>query len=147
MTAKIISDGPQSHWLKIHVKGNTTAVANSLGSIANPEGVALHLNEGYMKVITPPAGAADLDIGVGLTGADSTDIASDLQIDGYAADEIYYLISNNSASQNAATTPQGLLWAADTYLNFYNNAAAASTAFEAYCYFRYIRIGDDLTRA
>jgi len=147
MTAHIVSDGPQSKWMKVHVKGNTTAVANSLGSIANPEGVALHINEAYMKVIAPPAGAADLDVGIGATGADSSDLASDLQIDGYAADEIYYIVSNNSASQAAATTPQGLLWAADTYLNFYNHVAVASTAFEAYFYFHYIRIGDDLTRA
>ena len=147
MTAHIVTDGPQSHWMKVHLKGNATAVANSLGSILNPEGVDLHINEGYMKVITPPAGAADLDIGVGLTGADSTDIASDLQIDGYAADQIYYLVSNNSASQDAATTPQGLLWGDGRYLNFYNNAAAESSAFEAYCYFKYIRIGDDLTLA
>lgn len=147
MTAHIVTDGAQSHWLKIHLKGNATAAANSLGSILNPEGVALHLHEGYMKIVAPPAGAADLDIGIGVTGAASTDIVSDMSIDGFAADAIYYLISNNSASEDAATTPQGVLWAADTYLNFYNNAAAESEAFEAYCYFKYIRIGDDLTRA
>ena len=147
MTARIVSDGPQSHWLKVHVKGNTTAVANSLGSILNPEGVALHINEGYLKIIAPPAGAADLDIGIGVKDADSTDLASDLQIDGYAADAVYYIVSNNSASQDAAITPQGLLWPATSYLNFYNHVAVASTAFEAYLYLRYIRIGDDATRA
>ena len=146
MTATIVTSGPQSKWLKIHVKGNATAVANSLGSILNPEGTALHIHEGYMKVIAPPAGAADLDVGIGLTGADSTNLASDLQIDGYAADEMYYIVGNDADSQDAATSPKGLLWAADTYLNFYNHVAVASTAFEAYFYFHYIRIGEDLTR-
>jgi hypothetical protein len=147
MTATVINDGPQSKWFRVHVTGNATAVANSLGSIANPEGVALHINAGYLKVIAPPAGAADLDIGIGATGADSTDLASDLQIDGYAADEIYYVVSNNSASQDAATSPQGLAWPATSYLNFYNNAAAESAAFEAYLYLQYIRVGNDESRA
>jgi hypothetical protein len=135
MTAHIVSDGPQSKWLKVHVKGNATAVANSLGSIANPEGVRLHIHEGYLKIITAAAGAAHLDVGM-----------SDFALNGLAANAIYYVVSNNSASQAAATTPQGLAWAADTFLNFYNHVAVASTAFEAYLYLRYIRVGDDVSR-
>lgn len=145
MTAHIVTDGAQSKWLKVHVKGNATVVANSLGSIANPEGVALHITDGYLKVIAPCAESADLDIGIGVTGADSTDLASDLSIDGYAADEIYYIVGKDASSQDAATSPKGLLWAATTYLNFYQHNAVACSAFEAYLYLRYIRIGDDLT--
>jgi hypothetical protein len=146
MTAHIVSDGPQSKWLKVHVKGNATAVANSLGSIANPEGVRLHIHEGYLKIITAAAGAAHLDVGIGAADADSTDLMSDFALNGLAANAIYYVVSNNSASQAAATTPQGLAWAADTYLNFYNHVDIISTAFEAYLYLRYIRVGDDVSR-
>lgn len=147
MTAHIVSDGPQSHWLKVHIKGNAAVLAGTLGSIANPEGVALHINEGYLKIIATSVGAGDLDIGIGVTGADSTDLVADMNMEGLVANAIYYVVSNNSASEAAATTPQGLLWAADTYLNFYNNANFECEAYEAYLYLRYIRIGDDLTRA
>jgi hypothetical protein len=147
MTATIVSDGPQSKWLKVHVKGNATAVANSLGSIANPEGVALHINEAYMYTIAPCAGSADLDVGIGATGADSTDLLSDISIDGIAASAVHYVVGKDASSQAAATSPKGLLWAATTYLNFYNHNAAECAAWEAYFYLHYIRIGEDLTRA
>ena len=143
MTARIISDGPQSGWLRVYVAGNTTAVANSLGSILNPEGVKLHLTDGYLHTITSSDGAATLDIGIGATGADSTDMCSAYDIDAAAAGDVIYIIGKDAASEAAATTPKGVDWGAAEYLNFYNPQAASSSPYEGYLYLRYIRIGDD----
>ena len=146
MTANIVSDGPQSGWLKVYVAGNTTAGGvNTLGSILNPEGVALQITDGFLYVINDADAAATLDIGIGATGADSTDLCSAYDINGATAGDVIYIVGKDAASEAAATTPKGLKWAATTYLNFYNPAAAVSSPFEGYLYLRYIRIGDDVS--
>lgn len=143
MTAQIISDGPQSGWLKVYVAGNSTAAANSLGSILNPEGVLLQITDGFLYVVNDADAAATLDIGIGATGADSTDLCSAYDINGAAPGAVIYIVGKDAASEAAATTPKGLAWSATNYLNFYNPAAAASAPFEGYLYLRYIRVGDD----
>jgi hypothetical protein len=147
MTAQIITDGPQSGWLKVYVAGTDTAGgAESLGSVLNPEGVLLQITDGFLYVVNDADAAATLDIGIGVTGADSTDICSAYDINGAAAGAVIYLIGKDAASEAAATTPKGIDWGATEYLNFYNPAAAISEPFEGYVYLRYIRVGDDVTR-
>lgn len=142
MTAKIITDGPQSGWLTVYVAGNSTAVANSLGSILNPEGVLLQITDGFLYTVNDADAAATLDIGIGATGADSTDMCSAYDINGAAAGAVIYIIGKDAASEAAATTPKGVDWGATEYLNFYNPAAAASEPYEGYLFLRYIRVGD-----
>ena len=74
-------------------------------------------------------------------------MCSAYDIDAAAAGDVIYIIGKDAASEAAATTPKGVDWGATEYLNFYNPAAAASTLYEGYLYLRYIRVGDDLTRA
>ena len=146
MTAYIVEDGPQSGWMKVYVAGVTTAGgACTLGSIANPEGVALHISDGYLKTVIDADAAATLDIGIGATGADSSDLCSAYDINGAAPGAVIYIVGKDAASEAAATTPKGLAWAATTYLNFYNPAAAVSSPFEGYLYLRYIRVGNDVS--
>jgi hypothetical protein len=147
MTIRHIQDGPQSGWLKVYVAGNSTAAPNSLGSLLNPEGVDLQITDGFLRTVVSSSGAATLDIGIGAAGADSTDMCSGYDIDAAAAEDVIYIIGKDAASEAAATTPKGIDWGADEYLNFYNPASAASTLFEGYLYLRYIRVGDDLTLA
>jgi len=148
MTAVIVQDTPQTGFLKIYIAGTLTAGGvESLGSIANPEGVALHIYECFLKTVIDADAAATLDIGIGATGADSTDMCSAFDINGAAHEAMTAIIGRDLASEGAATTPKGLLWAADTFLNFYNPAAQISAPWEGYLYMRYIRIGEDLTRA
>lgn len=146
MTATLITDGPQSGWLKVYVAGNATAAANSLGSIYNPEGVLLQITDGFLYTVASSDGAATLDIGIGATGADSTDMCSAYDIDAAAAGDVIYVVGKDAASEAAATTPKGVDWGATEYLNFYNPEAAASAPFEGYLYLRYIRVGDDVSR-
>ena len=140
MTATIVSDGPQSGWFKVHIEGNAVAVANSLGSIANPEGVLLQITDGFLYHVTDADAAATLDIGIGVENADSTDLASAIDIDSVTHGTMYYIVGKDAASEAAATTPKGLKWAATSYLNFYNPAAAASSGYEGYLYLRWIRL-------
>lgn len=147
MTVTLIADGPQSGWLKVHVAGNATAVANQLGQILNPEGVELQITDGFMHVINDADSAATLDIGITATsGADASDIISAYDINAVSAGAVVALVGKDLASEGAATTPKGVKWAATSYMTFYNPAAYECATFEAYCYFRYIRIGDDVTR-
>lgn len=146
MTVTHISDGPQTGWLKVYVSGNSTAGgANTLGSLLNPEGTLLQITDGFLYVVNDADAAATLDIGIGATGADSTDICSAYDINGAAPGAVIYLIGKDAASEAAATTPKGVDWGATEYLNFFNPAAAVSAPFEGYAYFRYIRVGDDVS--
>ena len=145
MTAQIITDGSQAGWLKVYVAGNSTAVANSLGSVLNPEGVLLQITDGFLYTVNDADAAATLDIGIGVTGADSTDLCSAYDINGAAAGAVIYIVGKDAASEAAATTPKGVDWGATEYLNFYNPEAAASAPYEGYLYLRYIRVGDDVS--
>ena len=58
MTATHILDGPQSGWMKVYVAGNSTAMANSLGSILNPEGVLLQITDGFLYTVVSSSGAS-----------------------------------------------------------------------------------------
>jgi len=147
MTVTHITDGPQSGWLKVYVAGNTTAAANSLGSLLNPEGVRLQITDGFLRTVVSSDGAATLDIGIGASGADSTDMCSAYDIDAAAAEAVIYIIGKDAASEAAATTPKGIDWGATEYLNFYNPQAASSSPYEGYLYLRYIRVGDDASLA
>lgn len=143
MTATIVKDKPQTGWLVVYVAGTTTAGgAESLGSVLNPEGVLLQITDGFLYVVNDADAAATLDIGIGATGADSTDMCSAYDINGASAGDVIYVIGKDAASEAAATTPKGIDWGATEYLNFYNPAAAVSSPFEGYLFLRYIRVGD-----
>jgi hypothetical protein len=145
MTATLVTDGPQAGWLKVYIAGTDTAGGvESLGSILNPEGVLLQITDGFLYNVVDADAAATLDIGIGVTGADSTDLCSAFDINGCAHNSVYYIVGKDAASEAAATTPKGLAWAATAYLNFYNPAAQLSEHYEGYLYLRYIRVGDDV---
>lgn len=141
MTVAISTDEAHAGWLKIDIAGNATATANSLGYIANPEGVLLQIVDGYLYTTVASAAAATLDIGINTTaGADDTDMCSALAINA-AAPNVKKIIGSNIASEAALTGSQnGVLWPATSYLCFYNPAAAASTLFRASLFLEYVRL-------
>lgn len=141
MTVAINTDAAQSGWLKIDIAGNATAVANSLGYIANPEGVLLQILDVYLYTTVAAAAAATLDIGINATaGSDDTDMCAALAINA-AAPNVKRICGGNVASESALTGGQnGVLWPADEYMCFYNPAAAASTAFRAALFVEYLRL-------
>lgn len=141
MTAAISTDDAQTGWLKIDLAGNATAVANSLGYIANPEGVLLQILDVYLYTTVASAAAATLDIGINATaGSDDTDMCAALAINA-AAPNVKRICGGNVASEAALTGGQnGVLWPATSYLCFYNPAANASTAFRAKLFVEYLRL-------
>jgi hypothetical protein len=141
MTVAISADAAQTGWMKIKILGNTTAVANQLGQILNPEGVLLQVLDAYLYTVVAAAGAATLDIGITATsGADSTNMCSALALNA-AAPNVKRICGGNVASEAALTGSQnGILWAATEYLSIYNPAAVASTLLEAYLLVEYVRL-------
>jgi hypothetical protein len=137
MAAVLSTDNAQSGWLKYHITGDATGAAHTWGSFLNPEGVLLHIYEGYLYRSTAAADAATIDIGIGATGAQSTDLCSAVAIN---ATGMIKIVGTDLASEGAATTPRGLLWASTTYLNFWEQAAQASTLFVGDLYLHYIRL-------
>lgn len=141
MTVAISTDDAQRGWLKIDIAGNSTAVANSLGYIANPEGVLVYVMDAYLYTTVASADAATLDIGVNATaGSDDTDMCAALALNA-AAPNVKRICGGNDASAAALTGSQnGVPWPATSYLCFYNPAAAASTAYRGFLYLEYIRL-------
>ena len=141
MTATINTDAAQSGWLKIDIAGNTTAVANSLGSVLNPEGCLLQVLDVYLYTTVASAGASQLDIGINATaGSDDTDMCAALAINA-AAPNVKRICGGNVASESALTGAQnGVLWASGEYMCFYNPAAVASTAFRGSLFVEYLRV-------
>lgn len=137
MTAVIATDDALSGWLKVHITGDANAALHSLGSILNPEGVLLHIYEAYLYRTTVSTGAATIDIGVGVTGANSQDLCSAVALN---ATGMVKIVGTDLASEGAAVSPRGLLWASTTYLNISQTVAAASTPFVGDLYIHYIRL-------
>lgn len=139
MTAVLSTDFAQAGWLKIRITGDATAAAHAYGSILNPEGVLLHIYDAFLYMSVASAGASTLDIGINATiDTDDTDMCSALATNG--ATGVYKIIGTDLASEGAATTPRGVLWAAGSYLVLFEPAAAASTALVADLFVHYIRL-------
>ena len=138
MTVAISTDDAKTGWLKIKVLGNAVA-AGLVGSIPNPEGVLLHVYDGFLYVKTGAVAASTFNIGIGASAtADYSDLVSALAVN--ATDgTVWKVVGTDLASEAAATTPKGLLWAAASYLNV-TSAAQASTGLEAYLFLKYIRL-------
>jgi len=139
MTVAIATDNAQAGWLKIHLLGDATAGAHVYGSILNPEGVLLHIYEAYFYKSVASAAASTLDIGVNATiDTQDTDMCSALATNGALG--VYKIIGTDLASEGAATTPRGVLWAAGSYITFWEQAGQASTLLVGDLYIHYIRL-------
>jgi hypothetical protein len=139
MTVAINTLEAQSGWLKIKILGNAVA-AGIVGSVLNPEGVLCQIDDALLYVKTGSVAASTFNIGVGASAvADYSDIVSALAVN--ATDgTVWKAIGTDLASESAATTPKGLLWAATSYITV-TSAAAASTGLEAYLFVHYVRLG------
>lgn len=138
MTVAISTDAAQTGWLKIHIVGNATA-AGLVGQVYNPEGVLLQIVRGVLYIEEGAHAASTFNIGITATsGADASDLMSAFgmnQTDG----TVWQVVGQDLASEGAATTPKGLLWAATSYLTI-TSAAQVSTGLLADLYLQYIRL-------
>jgi len=138
MTVAISTDAALTGWLKIHILGNATA-AGLVGQVYNPEGVLLQITEGFLYIETASTAASTFNFGVTATsGADASDLMSAFAMN-QTAGTVWRVVEQNAASESAATTPDGLLWAATSYLTI-TSAAYASTGLVADLFLKYIRL-------
>lgn len=114
-----ISTTGKGGFLAIDLAGVASTTGGGVGSILNPEGVALHIVRTFLKVTTASTGAANINIGIGPTATtDASDLISALSV---AAAGVF----NGIEQVVAAKTAAGLAWGATSYLNFTGSATTA----------------------
>ena len=139
MTVAIDFENAQSDFLKINLVGNATA-AGLVGEVLNPEGQDLHIIEGYLYIETAAGLASTFNVGIGASGADTSDLLSAILMN-QAAGKVFRVIGTDLASEGDMTTPKGLAWPADEYLTV-TSAAQVSTSLKACLLLKYLRLGD-----
>lgn len=121
--------------LAIKITGVASTENAGIGEVANPEGVNLVILKTTLYVHVPSTGGANISIGVGASGAASTDIINALAMNGAISDKMY----NGHARQNTDKTEisQPALWTPTKYINF--TGSASTVGLEAYLFVEYVR--------
>jgi len=135
MTVAISTDADLKGWLEIDLTGAASAANAGLGEIANPEGCTIGITRAFLYFTTGSTGAANLDVGIGASGAKCSDIVS-------AMDVIQATVGGKfvfgPAAQVAETESPTAKWTSTTYLTFTGSASTAGLA--AKLFVEYIRI-------
>jgi hypothetical protein len=135
MTVAISTDEDRKGWLEIDITGVASTANAGIGEIANPEGTTVGITRAFLYFTTGSTGAANLDIGVGASGAKASDIISAMSvIEADVGGELNY----GPAAQVAETECPTALWTSSTYLTFTGSATTVGLA--AQLFVEYIRI-------
>ena len=135
MTVALATLVDQKGWLVIDLAGAASAANAGLGEIANPEGVTLGITRAFLYFTTGSTGAADLDIGIGASGAKCSDIVAAMDvIEATVGGELIF----GPAAQVAETESPTALWTSTTYLTFTGSATTAGLV--AKLFLEYIRL-------
>jgi hypothetical protein len=122
-------------FLKIKLTGAVSAANAGLGEVANPEGVTLGIVRVFAYFRTGSTGAANLDVGVGASGAKASDVCSAMDmVQATVGGKLVHL----PAVQVAETENPTAKWTSSTYLTF--TGSADSTGLDADVYVEYIRL-------
>lgn len=125
----------QRGWFKVVLTGAASAANAGLGEVANPEGVTLGITRAFIYARTGSTGAANLDIGIGASGAKASDICSAMDvIEATIGGDLTFL----PAAQAAETDNPTALWTPTTYLTF--TGSASTVGLDADVYIEYIRL-------
>lgn len=126
----------QRGWFKATITGAVATTGGAVGSIANPEGVALGITRVFIYFRTGSTGAANLSVGVGATSTTSaTDIwnASDC-IEATVGGKMIYA----PAAQIAVTADPVALWTSTKYITV--TGSGSTVGLDADLYIEYIRL-------
>ena len=135
MTVAISTDADQKGWLEIDITGVASAANAGIGEILNPEGCTVGITRAFLYFPTGSTGAANLDIGVGASGAKTTDIVSTFDmIEATVGGKFFF----GPAAQVAETESPPILWTSTTYITF--TGSATSVGLVAKLYVEYIRL-------
>jgi hypothetical protein len=135
MTVAVSSDPDQKGWLEIDITGVASTDNAGIGEIANPEGCTLGITRAFLYFATGSTGAANLDIGIGASGAKASDIVSAMDmIQATVGGKFIY----GPAAQVAETESPTAKWTPTTYLTF--TGSGSSVGLSAKLYLEYIRL-------
>jgi hypothetical protein len=135
MTVALSTDPDQKGWLEIDITGVASTANAGIGEIANPEGCTLGITRAFLYFTTGSTGAANLSIGIGASGASTSDIISTMSV--VEADVGGKLIFG-PAAQAAETESPTALWLSTTYITFTGSATTVGLAGKLYV--EYIRL-------
>ena len=139
MTVELNQEDQQAGFMRIDLQGHATAAA-LLGEVLNPEGQDLHIVGGYFYTQTPAAAAATMNVGIGASESDSSDLLSAIEMD-KTAESVTLIVGTDLASEGSVATPRGVNWDEGEYLTI-TTAAQISTAFRGVLLLKYLRLGD-----
>jgi len=133
-----IEDASRGGVLSYRITGAASTANAGLGSIANPEGVALLILRATFWFVTAAAATATLSVGVTTAAAAATDILNALDVNA-VGDDCYY---NGFAMQNTAKTAitAPAVWDPDTYITLTGSATTAGL--DAVMMLEYVRVAD-----
>lgn len=135
MTVAISTDADQKGKLEIDITGVASAANAGMGEIANPEGVTVMITRAFLYFVTGSTGAANLDVGVGASGAKTSDIVSAMDvIEATVGGKAIY----GPAAQVAETEVPTALWTSTTFLTF--TGSATTVGLVGKLYVEYIRL-------
>jgi hypothetical protein len=125
----------QRGWFKFTLTGAVSAANAGLGEIANPEGVTLGIVRAFIYARTGSTGAANLDLGIGASGAKASDICSAMSvIEADLGGDLTFLPAAEAAETDSPTA----LWTTSTFLTA--TGSADTTGLDADVYIEYIRL-------
>lgn len=129
MTVAKSTDADLKGAFEIDITGVASTANAGIGEIANPEGASVMITDAYLYFATGSTGAANLDIGVGASGAKASDIVS-------AMDVIEATVGgkaiNGPAARAAETEIPTAIWTSSTYLTFTGSATTVGLAAKLY---------------
>jgi hypothetical protein len=117
--------------LVIEITGENDLAAAGLVNLANPEGAAVIITKATLYVETPSTGAANVNVGIGATGANTTTLINALAMNGVISGKAYNGL-------NPAAKAENEVWAADEFLNV--TGSADTTGLVAKLYLEYLRV-------
>ncbi len=121
--------------LRVLITGVASAAAAGVGSLANPEGVALGITRAFLYARTGSTGAANLSIGVTTIAASATDVANAQDVvDATVGGKLIH----EGAVQVAKTENPTAIWTADKYLTF--TGSASTVGLDADLYLEVVRL-------
>ncbi len=124
----------QRGFLKIALTGAASAANGGLGEVVNPEGVRLAIVRSYAYFATGSTGAANLDVGVGTTGAKASDILSTFDmIEATVGAKAFYC-----QAVPANETEEAVIWEVGEFVTF--TGSATSVGLSGDLYLEYIRL-------
>ena len=135
MTVALSTDADQKGWLEIDITGVASTDNAGMGEIANPEGCTLGITRAFLYFTTGSTGAANLDIGIGASGAKASDIVSAMDmVQGTVGGKFIY----GPAAQAAETEGTTAKWTSATYLTF--TGSGSSVGLVGKLFVEYIRL-------